>query len=158
VPSLESLISTDLIFPDLQAGDAAEALSELAAKVAASGRIKPGEPLLDRLRERERLGSTAIGAGVAIPHCKLDGLTKVVVAVGVSRRGVDFGAADGAPVRLFFLVASPSRSPGEHLQCLAAISKWVKGASGQSAPERVRAMAALGDAEAIAAAIRGGGA
>jgi PTS system nitrogen regulatory IIA component len=158
VPSLDSLISPDLIFPDLAAGDGTEALVELASKVAASGRVKPGEPLLQRLREREQLGSTAIGHGVAIPHCKLDGLSRVLVAVGVSRRGVDFRASDGKPVHLFFLVASPSRSPAEHLQSLAAISKWVKGAAGQPTPERVRALAELDDATAIADAIRGGGA
>ena len=127
-------------------------LRELADKVSASGRVPEAEVLFQRLWEREQLGSTAIGQAVAIPHCKLNGLPRVLVAVGISRRGIDFGAADGRPVRLFFLVASPSRSPAEHLQSLAAISKWVKG------ERHVERILGLTDAQEIAAAIRGEGA
>jgi fructose-specific phosphotransferase system IIA component len=149
LPSLESLTSSELIFPDLQATDAQSVLRELAEKVSARGLVAESETLFQRLWEREQLGSTAIGHGVAIPHCKLNGLPRVVVAVGVSRRGVDFGAADGQAVRLFFLVASPSRSPAEHLQSLAAISKWVKGGG------QVERILAAPDVAAITAAIRG---
>jgi PTS system nitrogen regulatory IIA component len=151
VPSLESLTSRELVFPDLQATDGAAVLRELAEKVAGSGVAAGAEPLFQRLWEREQLGSTAIGQGVAIPHCKLDGLPRVLVAIGTSRRGVDFGATDGQPVRLFFLVASPSRSPAEHLQSLAAISKWVK------APGHVERLLGLHEAGAIVAAIRSEG-
>ena len=83
--------------------------------------------LFDKLWEREQLGSTAIGGGIAIPHCKVDRLKSGVVGARPGREGVDFGAADGQPVRLFFLVISPSQSPAEHLQILAAISRWIKG-------------------------------
>jgi PTS system nitrogen regulatory IIA component len=126
VPTLEALTDPGLIFPGLEASDAAGVLRELAARLAERGVVRDPEALFDRLWERELLGSTAIGNGVAIPHCKLDHLPRVLVAVGVSEKGVDFGAGDEAPVRLFFLVVSPSRSPAEHLQSLAAISKWVK--------------------------------
>lgn len=149
MPSLESLTSPNLIFPDLQATDGAGVLRELAEKIASNGPVGEAETLFQRLWEREQLGSTAIGQGVAIPHCKLNGLPRVIVAIGISRSGVDFGAGDGKPVRLFFLVASPSRSPAEHLQSLAAISKWVKGEG------HVERLLALPDVGAIAAAIRG---
>ena len=149
MPSLESLTSSELIFPDLQATDGPAVLRELAEAVAARGAVRDAETLFQRLWEREQLGSTAIGHGVAIPHCKLTGLPRVLVAIGVSRRGVDFGATDGQPVRLFFLVASPSQSPAEHLQSLAAISKWVKG------DRNVERVLGLADAQAIAAVIRG---
>ena len=151
MPSLESLTSPDLVFPDLLATDALAVLRELAEMVAGTGLVPEPETLFQRLWEREQLGSTAIGNGVAIPHCKLNGLQRVLVAVGLSRNGVDFGAADGKSVRLFFLVASPSRSPAEHLQSLAAISKWVKGAG------HVERLLDLRDGPAIVAAIRGEG-
>lgn len=126
MPTLETLTDQQLIFPALVAGDAEGVLRELAGKLAAAGAVADAEQLFARLWERERLGSTAIGRGIAIPHCKLDSLAKVVVAVGLAPAGVDFAAPDAQPVRLFFVVVSPSRSPAEHLQSLAAISRWVK--------------------------------
>jgi nitrogen PTS system EIIA component len=124
--TLETLTDPHLIFPGLAATDAAGVLREIAGRLATAGVVADAEALFQRLWEREQLGSTAIGRGIAIPHCKLDGLEHVVLAVGLAPGGVDFGAADGQPVRLFFVVVSPSRSPAEHLQSLAAISRWVK--------------------------------
>jgi mannitol/fructose-specific phosphotransferase system IIA component (Ntr-type) len=124
--TLETLTDPHLIFPGLAARDAQGVLRELAARLAATGVVADAEAVFARLWEREQLGSTAIGRGIAIPHCKLDGLAHVVLAVGLAPDGVDFGAADAQPVRLFFVVVSPSRSPAEHLQSLAAISRWVK--------------------------------
>lgn len=123
---LGSLARPELIFPDLEADDAEQLLRALAEKVAAAGGVKSAEELCQKLREREKLGSTAVGSGVAIPHCKMPGLRDGVVALGVARAGVDFGAADGVPVRVFFLVVSPSEAPAEHLQTLAALSRWIK--------------------------------
>jgi len=124
--TLETLTDPHLIFPGLTAQDAQGVLRELAERLAQTGVVSDSEALFERLWEREQLGSTAIGRGIAIPHCKLDGLAHVVLAVGLAPDGVDFGAADAQPVRLFFVVVSPSRSPAEHLQSLAAISRWVK--------------------------------
>ena len=149
MPSLEALTTPGLIFPDLEATDAAGVLRELAARLAERGPVRDPEGLYQRLWEREQLGSTAIGNGVAIPHCKLDHLERVLVAVAVAPHGVDFGAGDGKPVRLFFAVVSPSRAPAEHLQSLAAISRWVK--SGGD----VEGLIAGHDPEAIYRTIRG---
>lgn len=140
---LGSLIRPDLMFPDLPATDRAEVLRAFAGRLAASGLVDDADALFDRLREREQLGSTAIGGGIAIPHCKVDRLKSGVVSLGRVLQGVDFGAADGQPVRLFFLVISPSQSPAEHLQILAAISRWFKGGG------RVEALLEQPDAEAI---------
>ena len=124
--TLEALTDPHLIFPGLAATDATGVLHEIAGRLAEAGVVADPEALFQRLWEREQLGSTAIGRSIAIPHCKLDGLEHVVLAVGLAPGGVDFGAADAQPVRLFFVVVSPSRSPAEHLQSLAAISRWVK--------------------------------
>jgi nitrogen PTS system EIIA component len=139
---LGSLTRPDLIFPDLPAADRPEALRALAARLAGLGLVKSGEDLFQRLWEREQLGSTGIGAGIAIPHCKLPGLVHGIVAVGLVPEGVDFGAADGRPVKVLFLVVSPDGAPAEHLQILAAISRWVR--AGRHA-ERILALREPGE-------------
>jgi mannitol/fructose-specific phosphotransferase system IIA component (Ntr-type) len=124
---LSSLIRADLIFVDLPGADGPTVLRAFAERVVERGRVGDADLLYHRLLEREKLGSTALGHGVAVPHCKIDGLRDVVVAVGLFQKGIDFEASDGEPVRLLFLVVSPSASPAAHLQSLAAISRWVKG-------------------------------
>jgi fructose-specific phosphotransferase system IIA component len=123
---LGALTRPDLIFPDLPSTDPAGVLRELADRVAKAGQVRDGGELFQQLWEREQLGSTGIGQGVAIPHCKLKGLRHGVVAVGMVPAGVDFGAVDGQPVKVFFLVISPAEAPAEHLQILAALSRWIK--------------------------------
>lgn len=123
---LGSLTRPELILSDLPTADPAAVLRTFADRIAEAGIVKDAGELFRRLREREQLSSTGIGSGIAIPHCKMPGLRQAVVAVGLAPRGVDFGASDGQPVRLFFLVVSPEVSPAEHLRVLASISRWVK--------------------------------
>ena len=101
-------------------------MRELVNRVVEAGVVEDADLMYQRLVEREELGSTAIGQGVAIPHCKMERLDRVVMAVGLSRRGVEFESEDGEPVQLFFLIVSPADTPAAHLRSLAAISKWVK--------------------------------
>ncbi|HXO42645.1 MAG TPA: PTS sugar transporter subunit IIA, partial [Thermoanaerobaculia bacterium] len=126
MPVAGPLTRPELIFSDLPATDRRGVLRELAERVAATGLVRDADVLFRALLEREQLGSTGIGHGVAIPHCKLQGLEQGILAVGIARPPVDFGAADGAPVAMFFLVLSPDDSPAEHLQTLARISRWVR--------------------------------
>lgn len=137
------LTRPELVFSDLPVTDCQGVLRTLAERVAATGLFADAETLYRALQERERLGSTGIGHGVAIPHCKLKGLEQCILAVGIPRRPVDFGAADGEPVALFFLVLSPEASPAEHLQTLAWISRWVR------ADRHVETLLGLAGAEAI---------
>ncbi|HEX3552697.1 MAG TPA: PTS sugar transporter subunit IIA [Thermoanaerobaculia bacterium] len=140
---LGSLTRPELIFPDLPATDRAGVLHALAERIAGRGAVPNAVDLYQKLLEREQLGSTGIGAGIAIPHCKLPGLQRGVVAIGLMPQGVDFGAVDGQPVNVFFLVVSPSDSPAEHLQVLAAISRWVK------ADRHAERVLGLHDADAV---------
>lgn len=126
MPALEDLTRPDLIYSGLVATHARGVLRELSEKLEAQGIVDSAETLYRSLMEREELGSTGIGEGVAIPHCKLEGLSEVVVAIGIAPRGVDFSAVDGKPVRIFFVVISPAKAPAAHLQCLASISRWIK--------------------------------
>jgi mannitol/fructose-specific phosphotransferase system IIA component (Ntr-type) len=75
---------------------------------------------------REALGSTAIGQGIAIPHTKSDAATKLVSALAISKKGVNFDSLDGEPVYIFFLLIAPSDSAGPHLKALARVSRLLK--------------------------------
>jgi len=149
---LGSLTRPELIFPDLPAADRQEVLRTFAGRIAGTGLVKSGDELFQKLWEREQLGSTGIGSGVAIPHCKLQGLAQGIVAVGLAPQGVDFGAADGRPVKVLFLVVSPSGSPAEHLHILAAISRWVR------VPSNAEKLLALRDPAAVYDLLRNEGA
>jgi PTS system nitrogen regulatory IIA component len=124
--NVRELVDPRLVFTDVDAGSPERALRSLAERLEREGAIPDASDLVARLLERERQGSTAIGKGVAIPHCKLARLDRVVVAIGVATTGVAIETPDREPVRLFFLVVSPESSPAAHLQSLAAISKWLK--------------------------------
>lgn len=120
------LLNPAAIIADLGASEKDAVLEELAG---AAIRIDEG---LDRsevvrvLQERERLGSTGIGDGVAIPHGKLRTIDHLLLSFGRSSRGVDFDSLDGKPAQLFFLLLAPEESVGVHLKTLARISKLLK--------------------------------
>lgn len=114
------------IVPEMRATSKPEALQELAATVAKVNPAIDPARLVDVLLEREELGSTAIGEGIAIPHGKLPGMTSVIAAFGRSLRGIDFDSLDGSPTRLFFLLVAPEDSAGIHLKALARISRLLK--------------------------------
>src|SRR5215472_16060771 len=115
-----------MIVPALRGRTKGDIINELASVVAA------GHPEIDRTRlvqaleDRERLNSTALGEGVAIPHGKLPGLQHVIAAFGRSPGGVDFSSLDGKPTHLFFLLVAPEDSAGAHLKALARISRLLK--------------------------------
>lgn len=115
-----------LVFPRLAATTVEDALAEMAASLERAGVVGKAEDLARRLVEREAMGSTGLGNGLAIPHCKVRDLADVVVSIGISREGIDFHAADGNPVTLVFLVLSPADAPALHLQALARISRLIR--------------------------------
>lgn len=124
---LLEILSRDAIDPVLSGADKLGILRGLATcahRVVDDIQI---DLLTQILMERERLGSTGIGHGVAIPHGKTPDLDHSMVVFGRSVEGVDFGAIDSQPVHLFFMLAAPEAShAGLHLQALARISRLVK--------------------------------
>jgi nitrogen PTS system EIIA component len=122
-------VGPDLIVPQLAAHEKSAVIRELADHLAAhvSGTQKIDREVLAKvLLERERLASTAIGEGVAIPHGKLDAVGKLVACVGRAIDGVDFDSMDGRPTHLFFVLVAPENSTGVHLKALARISRLFK--------------------------------
>lgn len=140
---LATLTSPELIFPQLDGLDRASLLRGLARRITEQRLLGDAEALYQKLMEREELASTGIGDGVAIPHCKMDGLAGVVLAIARIERGIEFGARDHKPVQLFFCVVSPSSEPAAHLQCLAAISSWLQ------VKQHGKELLALKDADAM---------
>jgi len=119
-------LTPELVVAELPSGAKNEILKFLADRVA---EVVPGlsaEAVLAVLEEREALGSTGIGGGIAIPHGKLADLKEIVILFARSREGVDFAAVDGRPVKLFFLLLAPENAAGSHLKILARISRMLK--------------------------------
>ncbi|MBI5657422.1 MAG: PTS sugar transporter subunit IIA [Geobacter sp.] len=114
------------VIMDLQATKGEEVLAELADRLVQGSPAVSREVLLQLLHDREGLGSTGIGDGIAIPHCKLPELKEPVLLFGRSFNGVDFRAIDGRPVHLFFLLAAPEGAAGIHLKLLARLSRLLK--------------------------------
>lgn len=120
------MLKSRFIIEELKAANKRDVLAELIAVIAEKeGAIDP-EAMLRVFLEREQLGSTGIGDGIAIPHGKLAGLAETVLAFGRSRRGIAFESLDGKPVHLFFLLAAPENSASRHLKALAKISRMLK--------------------------------
>jgi PTS system fructose-specific IIC component len=137
-----------LVFPDLAARTRDEALAEIAGRLEAAGVVRDAEDLAGRLTKREREGCTGVGKGVAFPHCRVDGISDAVLAVARSSEGIDFGAPDGVPISVFFLLLSPKDAPALHLQALARLTRLAR------APGLIDEVRAARSAEEIAAALR----
>lgn len=103
-----------------------EVIEELVELLAKKNVILDKKATLDSLYEREELGSTGVGQGIAIPHSKTKGVKDLVAAFGVSKDGVDFDALDGEPVNIFFLLLAPEGAAGLMLKALARVSNFLK--------------------------------
>jgi len=123
---ISKLISEQLIIPALRGKSKKQILEELVKYLASNKKNIDSEELLRVLIEREKLGSTGIGEGIAIPHGKLNGLDNIFLVFGVSNKGIDFESIDGKPVNLIFLLVAPTNSAGVHLKALARLSRLLK--------------------------------
>ena len=122
IVKLHSLLDEDLVLPRLEARDRDGILREMSARLEARHKTVLGGLLLDKLQRREELGTTAVGHGVAIPHCRTKGLKSPALLLGLSKEGVHFEAVDGKLSHVFFLLVSPEDNPGAGLRLLAAIA------------------------------------
>ena len=120
------LLDKQLIFPEIASRTKEGVLREMVHSLAqVEARIHEGR-LIDILLERESLGSTGIGEGIAIPHGKSKEIDRILAAFGRSMPGVDFQSMDGKPAQLFFLLIAPEDTAGAHLKILAQISRLMK--------------------------------
>ncbi|MDT8316466.1 MAG: PTS sugar transporter subunit IIA [bacterium] len=120
------ILDEELIISDLKAGGKKEAIEEMAKLAVRQDERLNLDLLLDVLLEREKLGSTGIGDGVAIPHGKVPGIDEVIAVFARSTEGIDFESMDDRKAHLFFLLIAPENSSGTHLKALAKISRLMK--------------------------------
>jgi PTS system nitrogen regulatory IIA component len=125
---LSEILTLDRIDTQLDATDKPHVLRALSRLIARGECSAPSEPAsIERvLDEREKLASTGIGDGVAIPHGRVAGLDRFVAALAIRAEGVPFDAIDGRPASIFFAVVGPERAAGEHLKCLARIGRVLR--------------------------------
>ncbi len=110
----------------MEASTKEEALKELVAVLAQVENVGDPKNIVKTLVERENLGSTGIGQGIAIPHGKTDKVNRLIAVLGTSKKGIDFDALDGEPVFIFFLLVAPKETAGPHLKALAQISRLLR--------------------------------
>jgi len=115
-----------MIIPQLASTSKEGVLKELIRAIAHVEKQVDENRLMEILLERESLGSTGIGEGVAIPHGKSKDVKRLLASFGRSLAGMDFQAMDGKPTHLFFLLVAPENSAGTHLKALARISRLMK--------------------------------
>lgn len=147
---IHALLDESLILPRLQARDRTGVLREMSDSLEARHAPVLDGALLEKLLKREELGTTAIGKGVAVPHCRARGLEVPALLLGLSQDGVAFEAVDGKPSHVFFLLVSPEDNPGAGLCLLAAIAGLVRRSRSLSS-KLLKADTAAGVIEALRA-------
>jgi len=122
---LSELVVADAVNPGLESQDRDTVILELMDGLISAGGADPGlrDELIRKVLDREKMSSTGFGRGVAVPHVKHPALEKLVAAVGLSAKGVEFNALDKQPVYSIFLLLSPEDRPEEHLQAMETIFK-----------------------------------
>ena len=123
---LTDFITPQLIKLELAATQKVDAIKELITLLDKAGYVSDSEAFLKSVLEREKVGSTGIGKGIAIPHSRTATVREVVVAVGRSSEGIEFEALDNKPVHLIFLIAAPIESGGLYLKALARLSRLLR--------------------------------
>ncbi len=123
---ITDFLTVDTIIPALSQNEKNKVLEELANLLSASRPVLDKNKVLEVLLERERISTTAIGEGVAIPHGKLAGVDRVLGVFARSPEGVDFASLDGEPTHLFFALIAPENAAADHLKALARISRLLK--------------------------------
>ena len=122
---ITDFLNVDTIIPALASREKSAALAEMAGYLGSAHHLDT-DKVLKVLLDRERISTTAIGEGVAIPHGKLSGVEHVLGVFARSPDGIDFASLDGAPTHLFFVLVAPENAAADHLKALARISRLLK--------------------------------
>ena len=120
---LYELLDKDSIVTSLASRTKDDVLEEMVDILDHAGKIQSKEAVLKAIIDRERIMTTGIGNGVAVPHCKTAAVNRLVAALGISREGIDFEAPDNQPARLIFILVAKENNPGPHVRALAKLAK-----------------------------------
>ena len=122
----ERILDPSNVLVDLKAKRNFDAIRELASVLEDDGAVPDQKRFLAELIRREQQASTGIGKGVAVPHAHEDSIDRQLLAIGISRQGIDFAAPDGAPVHIVALLATPRKHQKQHMELLAALSRLLQ--------------------------------
>lgn len=120
---MSELITAELVDLELPAGDRREVVRSLAERLVKAGRVTDLETFLADIEAREAQMPTGLDGGIGIPHCRSAAVTEPTLGFGRSAGGVDFGAEDGNPADLVFLIAAPEGGGSDHMTVLAALAR-----------------------------------
>ncbi len=123
---LVDVLKENQIFLNFEAENKDKAIEKFVSSLQQSGSIKEPEALKDALFEREKLGTTGVGGGIAMPHARSSAIKDLTVAFFRSEAGIDFKAIDSSPVNLVFMLLAPVSSGGPYLKLLAKISRLLR--------------------------------
>ena len=124
--NLLDILSPESTIVDLKGESKEDIITELVNSLAVGDTITDRDQVLQAVLDREKIMSTGIGDGIAIPHGKSAAVTELVAAMGTQRRGIDLDALDGEPAFVLFLLVSPANVSGPHIKALARISRLLK--------------------------------
>lgn len=125
---LIDFLSPEAVIPALRVNGKKQALQEISERAAEISQL-PAREIFDSILQRERLGSTGVGDGIAIPHGKLQKCPKIFGVFARLERAIDFEALDGMPVDLIFLLVAPESAGADHLKALATIARVLRNSS-----------------------------
>lgn len=123
---LVDVLKEDLVFLNFEADSKDQAIEKFIASLADTGTIKEPDVLKDALFEREKLGTTGVGGGIAMPHARSASIKDLSVAFFRSEKGIEFNAVDNKPVHIIFMLLAPISSGGPYLKLLAKISRLLR--------------------------------
>ncbi len=121
--NLKDLLTKEVIKIPLVSEEKTQIIEEMVDVLAAAGRTDNRDLVLNAVLDRERVMSTGMGDGIAIPHAKTDGVKNLAAAFGITKQNVDFQSIDNKPVRIVFLLVGPTDQTGPHLKALSRISR-----------------------------------
>ncbi len=120
---LYELLDSDSIVMSLKSQTKDDVLEEMVDILDSAGKIQSRDAVLKAIVDRERIMTTGIGNGVAVPHCKSSAVDRLVAALGISPDGIDFQSPDNQPARLIFILVAEQNNPGPHVRALARLAK-----------------------------------
>ncbi|MEJ2744639.1 MAG: PTS sugar transporter subunit IIA [bacterium] len=123
---LSQLLTEQSIKIGLSHSDKRGIVEEMVGILVSAGKVREGAKLVDDAMEREAKGSTGLADGVAVPHCKVDGINQLLCSMAISHEGRDFDSLDGKPSHVFILLAAPIWMSGPHVRALASVAKLSK--------------------------------
>lgn len=120
---LSDVLDETVIKAELESEDKEEVFAELIELLVRAGQVRDRDAALQAILTREDMATTGIGNGIAVPHGKDASIPTLTAALGISRSGIEYDAADGGPVHVVFLVLAEVNNPGPHVQCLGEIAR-----------------------------------